>query len=133
MSGVPVGLQQLLRTPPDGDEIPVAIGRWSSGLYFLRLSAADGRIGFAPFVVRPGRLGEHRVAVVLPTQTWQAYNFWDDDGDGIGDTWYAQLEGLTPLGSLDRSWTEASPPHYQPLRRSLPPLARQAPTSRPTS
>ena len=53
MNGVPVGPQQLLWTQPDGAEIPVAIGRWSSGLYFLRLSAADGRIGFAPFVVRP--------------------------------------------------------------------------------
>jgi hypothetical protein len=39
--------------------------------------------------VRPRRLGEHRVAVVLPTQTWQAYNFRDDDGDGKPDTWYA--------------------------------------------
>jgi hypothetical protein len=29
------------------------------------------------------------VAVVMPTQTWQAYNFRDDDGDGRPDTWYA--------------------------------------------
>jgi hypothetical protein len=28
------------------------------------------------------------VAVVLPTNTWQAYNRRDDDGDGRGDTWY---------------------------------------------
>ena len=41
-----------------------------------------GRVGFAPFVVRPRRLGVHRVAVVLPTLTWQAYNLRDDDGDG---------------------------------------------------
>ena len=39
----------------------------------------------------PHRLGEHRVAVVLPTLTWQAYNLRDDDGDGTGDTWYATL------------------------------------------
>ncbi len=25
----------------------------------------------------------------MPTQTWQAYNFRDDDGDGRPDTWYA--------------------------------------------
>ncbi len=31
----------------------------------------------------------HRVAVVLPTLTWQAYNFRDDDGDGKADSWYA--------------------------------------------
>jgi hypothetical protein len=40
-------------------------------------------------VVRPRRLGAHRVAVVLPTLTWQAYNLRDDDGDGQGDSWYA--------------------------------------------
>jgi len=34
-------------------------------------------------------LGQHRVAVVLPTLTWQAYNLRDDDGDGNGDSWYA--------------------------------------------
>jgi hypothetical protein len=28
-------------------------------------------------------------AVVLPTNTWQAYNHRDMDGDGVGDTWYA--------------------------------------------
>ena len=41
------------------------------------------------FVVRPRRLGEHRVAVVLPTNTWHAYNYRDVDQDGVGDTWYA--------------------------------------------
>ena len=40
----------------------------------------------------PEKLGGHRVAVVLPTQTWQAYNFRDDDGDGKADTWYADPE-----------------------------------------
>jgi hypothetical protein len=33
-------------------------------------------------------LGKHRVAVVLATQTWQAYNFTDANGDGWGDSWY---------------------------------------------
>jgi hypothetical protein len=69
--------------------VPVEIGNWASGLYFAKLTAADGRIGFAPFVLRPRRLGEHRIAVVLPTMTWQAYNLRDDTGDGKGDTWYA--------------------------------------------
>jgi hypothetical protein len=68
----------------------IDVGRWASGFYFARLRAADGRVGFAPFIVRPKRLGEHRVAVVLPTFTWQAYNLRDDDGDGKGDSWYAR-------------------------------------------
>lgn len=66
----------------------VRAGEWPSGLYFLRVTAADGRVGYAPFIVRPRRLGTHRVAVVLATHTWAAYNFEDADGDGWGDSWY---------------------------------------------
>ena len=69
-------------------QIPVPIGPWATGLYFARLTADDGRVGFAPFVVRASAPGPHRVAVVLPTNTWAAYNEWDADGDGWGDTWY---------------------------------------------
>jgi len=54
-----------------------------SGLYYLQFGGADGRVGYAPFVVRPTFFGlTSRVLVVLPTNTWQAY-------DGYGDTWYA--------------------------------------------
>jgi len=66
----------------------VRAGDWPSGLYFVRATAADGRVGYAPFIVRPRRLGTHRVAVVLSTNTWAAYNFTDADGDGWGDSWY---------------------------------------------
>jgi hypothetical protein len=66
----------------------VRAGDWPSGLYFLRVTAADGRVGYAPFIVRPRRLGTNRVAVVLATNTWAAYNFADSDGDGWGDSWY---------------------------------------------
>jgi len=62
----------------------------ASGLYYVQFGGADGRIGYAPFVVRPTTLGlTHRILVVLPTNTWQAYNFQDAGGDGFGDTWYA--------------------------------------------
>jgi N,N-dimethylformamidase beta subunit-like protein len=62
----------------------------TSGLYYLQLGGPDGRVGYAPFVVRPTILGAtSRVLVVLPTNTWQAYNFQDANGDGYGDTWYA--------------------------------------------
>jgi hypothetical protein len=69
--------------------LSVPVGNWRSGLYFARLEAPDGRVGFAPFVVAPRRLGVQQVAVVLPTLTWQAYNLRDDDGDGQADSWYA--------------------------------------------
>jgi hypothetical protein len=62
---------------------------WPSGLYFLRVTTSDGRVGYAPMVLRPRRLGEHRVAVVLPTNTWQAENLRDANGDGWGDSWAA--------------------------------------------
>jgi N,N-dimethylformamidase beta subunit-like, C-terminal len=61
-----------------------------SGLYYVEFTGDDGRVGYAPFVVRPVVLGQTgRVLVVLPTNTWQAYNFQDVNGDGYGDTWYA--------------------------------------------
>jgi hypothetical protein len=61
-----------------------------SGLYYVQLSGDDGRVGYAPFVVRPAQFGAtSRILVVLPTNTWQAYNFQDQDGNGYGDTWYA--------------------------------------------
>ena len=66
----------------------VRAGPWPSGLYFLRAAATDGRVGYAPFILRPRRFGALKVAVVLSTNTWQAYNFHDDDGDGWGDSWY---------------------------------------------
>jgi len=59
-----------------------------TGLYFFRATAPDGRVGYAPFVVRPRPAERHRIAVVLPTNTWQAYNFEDANGDGWGDSWY---------------------------------------------
>jgi hypothetical protein len=68
----------------------------TSGFYYAQLTADDGRVGYAPFIVRPPRLGTARAAVVLPTNTWQAYNFRDEDGDGWGDTWYAGVS-TTPV------------------------------------
>src|SRR3954470_15443275 len=65
-----------------------AAGVAESGLYFLRVTSADGRVGYAPLILRPRTLGEHKVAVVLSTNTWQAYNFLDANGDGWGDSWY---------------------------------------------
>jgi hypothetical protein len=95
LAGVDTGMAPLQldwsahRDAPSSIDVPVG-GDWPSGLYYAELTSPDGRIGYAPFVVRPAMLGAaSRVLVVLPTWTWQAYNFHDADGDGWGDTWYA--------------------------------------------
>jgi hypothetical protein len=95
MNGVPVSGKLAVGSSGGRKTIVVKVGRWPSGLYFARLRAGDGRVGFAPFVVRPRRLGRHGVAVVLPTLTWQAYNFRDEAGDGVADSWYADPERTT--------------------------------------
>src|SRR5262249_40311763 len=89
MNGVAVTKPKLLGRVARGTTAAARIGRWPTGLYSARLNGPGGKVGYAPFVVPPKRLGEHTVAVVLPTRTWQAYNFRDDDNDGSGDTWYA--------------------------------------------
>jgi len=90
MKGVPVGDPIALDWRANSDkttQVGMGIGSWPSGVYCARLTSADGRMGFAPFVVRP-RQPDRRIAVVVPTSTWHAYNFYDRDGDGFGDSWY---------------------------------------------
>jgi hypothetical protein len=112
MEGAPVTPALELGPRAAHRPIPLSVGDWPSGLYFARLTAPDGRVGFAPFVVRPRALGEHRVLVVLPTYTWQAYNFRDDDGDGRGDTWYAGWK--QDWAPLDRPFlARGVPPHFR--------------------
>jgi len=92
MNGVPVTGEIAVGWSRNADrpgKIRLRIGDWPSGVYAARLEADDGRVGFAPLVVRPVT-PKSRVAVVMPTSTWQAYNFYDADGDGWGDTWYAR-------------------------------------------
>jgi hypothetical protein len=111
MEGIPVAAPRVFASLRAGTTIRVPIRDWPSGLYFARLTAG-GKLGFAPFVVAPARLGEHRVAVVLPTRTWQAYNFRDDDGDGTGDTWYATRGHLQ--SRLGRPFLNRGvPPHFR--------------------
>ena len=113
MSGLAVGPLVTLpwkayRSAPQ--QIRLQIGDWPTGVYAVRLTARDGRTGFAPFVLRPAQLGSVRHAVVVPTNTWQAYNFYDADGDGFGDTWYA---GGNPPVALDRPYRERGvPPRF---------------------
>jgi N,N-dimethylformamidase beta subunit-like protein len=87
------------------------VGSWESGLYFVRMTSGR-KVGFAPFVVRPRRLGEHPVAVVEPTNTWQAYNYRSADGDGVPDTWYA--DGRRTTVDTSRPYLDRGvPPHFR--------------------
>ena len=110
---------------PKGDEVPidwtgkrsspvtitVQTGGWPPGLYAARLTTDDGRVGFAPFVLRAATAGARRQLVVLPTNTWQAYNLYDRDGDGWGDTWYS---GGNPPVELDRPYRDRGvPPRFK--------------------
>jgi hypothetical protein len=95
LEGVPVTAAWRVGPKRAGEAVSIRLGVWPSGLYFARLRASDGRVGFAPFVLRPRWLGHADVAVVLPTLTWQAYNLRDDDGDGKGDSWYAEWTHLS--------------------------------------
>jgi N,N-dimethylformamidase len=106
-----LGTQVAASVTLAGREARVPVGNWESGLYFARLVSRTG-YAFAPFIVRPRRLGEHRIAVVLPTNTWQAYNFRDANRDGIGDTWYADPRLSV---ELDRPFMgHGVPPHFAP-------------------
>jgi hypothetical protein len=97
--------------------IRVSTAGLRTGVYFVRLTALDGRHGYAPFIITPRHLGSNRVAVVLPTYTWQAYNFEDADQDGWGDTWYAGWFAHTArLGRHFAGW--GMPPYFR--RYELP-------------
>src|SRR3954447_289595 len=85
-----------------------ATGVEQSGLYFLRVNSADGRVGYAPLVLRPRTFGGRKVAVVLSTNTWQAYNFLDANGDGWGDSWY--VGGASPTVDLTRPFLDFGVP-----------------------
>ena len=110
MRGVPVGQPQRIDlTGRDGrpTTFPSRSTCPGSGLYAARLDGPSGHVGFAPIVVRP-QAPVQRVAIVLPTTTWHAYNYYDRNGDGFGDTWYS-------LFSQKR--IDLSRPH---LRRGVP-------------
>jgi hypothetical protein len=120
MLGTPVTSPRWIGAVELGRAVRIRIGEWPSGLYFAKLVARGGKVGYAPFVLRPRVLGESHVAVVLSTMTWQAYNFHDDDGNGTLDTWYAGQ----PHARLGRPYENRGViPHYkhyeQPFLRWL--------------
>jgi hypothetical protein len=116
------------RTLASGDgkihRLLVRMGSWDSGLYFARLTTrlspgGQREVVFAPFVLRPGVYGRRsRVAIILPTYSWQAYNFYDADNDGKPDSWYADSHRHNVL--LGRPYAgDGKPPHYRTQQRGF--------------
>ena len=103
--------------------VSIRVGPWPSGFYFVRLTARDGRMGYAPFVLRK-RAPTAPVAVILPTNTWAAYNFRDMDGDGVGDTWYAD-PSIHTVNLRHPFLPPGMPPYSYSTLRFLHWLARQ--------
>jgi len=101
-----------LRSSAGWTTVQVRLQHWPSGMYFARLRTERGRTYFAPFILRAANNLRGRVAVVMPTNTWQAYNFRDDDNDGTPNTWYAN-ESVTTV-NLDRPYLNRGvPPHFR--------------------
>lgn len=109
IEGVPVA--GPIRVTGSPRSIRIRIGNWESGVYAARLTAS-GKVGFAPFVLRPSVLGRNRVAVVQPTNTWQAYNYRDANGDGRPDTWY--FDSHVSTVDMSRPFLDRGvPPHFR--------------------
>jgi hypothetical protein len=99
-----------------GEVVGVRVGAWRPGVYAVRLDDGTGVVQ-APLVVRAPARARPRIAVVLPTSTWQAYNLTDADGDGTGDTWYASRRRES--ARLDRPFMgDGMPPYFH--RYDLP-------------
>ena len=81
--------------------VQVPIEYWPSGFYFVRVKGTG--TWFAPFVINSPRLGTTRVAVIEPTNTWQAYNNFD------GESWYY---GGGETVSLDRPYLSRGVPRH---------------------
>ncbi|MFZ0341880.1 MAG: N,N-dimethylformamidase beta subunit family domain-containing protein [Gaiellaceae bacterium] len=107
MGGVRVTSRREIDWHGGSGVVQLGIERWPTGLYFVRLHDDEGRSGYAPFVLRPhdADLGRARVLVVLPTNTWGAYNFRD------AATWYANPD-VTQV-DLTRPYLGGVPPHYR--------------------
>src|SRR4051794_2088551 len=92
--------------------VRLVLGNWRSGFYYASVVTPGSGAWYAPFVVRPRHLGSARVLVVLPTNTWQAYNFED------GGSWY--LDHALNATRLDRPYIDGGvPPHYHGYDRGF--------------
>jgi hypothetical protein len=110
LQGAPVGSAQSLRHP--SSDIKLLLGSWPSGLYYASVTTPGRGTWYAPFILRPAHLGQNKVLVVLPTNTWQAYNFEDND------SWYENASVHTV--DLTRPFIDGGiPPHYHGYDRGF--------------
>jgi hypothetical protein len=103
LEGQAVGAERTIARP--GSTLRLKLGDWPSGLYYAKVVTPKKGFWYAPFVLRPRRLGTSNVLVVLPTNTWQAYNFED------GDSWYENSD--VHRIDIARPFVDGGiPPHY---------------------
>jgi hypothetical protein len=100
------------RTVAPTRSLKLTLGHWPSGLYYARVVTPGRGTWDAPFVLRPMRPGTARIAIVLPTNTWQAYNNED------GGSWY--FDAAVTHIDLARPYVDAGvPPHYRGYDRGF--------------
>jgi hypothetical protein len=97
-----VGPARAIVWHPGAGVLTIRIGRWASGVYFVRVRGAGEQV-VAPVVVRPAHLGHAPIAVVVPTYTWQAYN------RRAGGTWY--VCGCVHTVDLTRPYLDSGVPY----------------------
>jgi hypothetical protein len=103
LEGQAVSAGQTIVRP--GIALHLRLGNWPSGLYYAKVVTPQKGSWYAPFVLRPRHLGTSDVLVVLPTNTWQAYNFED------GDSWYEHSD--VHQIDISRPFVDSGiPPHY---------------------
>jgi hypothetical protein len=99
--GEAVTTPRLVRRPSGGTPwtVPIHLGaNWPSGDYVARLTWRGGNSDYAPFVLRPKRLGTAPVLVIEPTNTWHAYDAFE------GDSWY--MSSSVHRIDLTHPWTD---------------------------
>ena len=114
LRGVAVEPARIVRAGAQGHwaTVRVKLQFWPSGFYFARVQTQSGHMYFAAFVLRATPILRGRVAVVMPTNTWQAYNFRDDEGDGVPNTWYGAP--TVKAVNLSRPYLNRGvPPHFR--------------------
>ena len=77
------------QTRPHRSRSPIGAD-WPSGVYAAQTRRRTTAASASRRSSCARRRRAARVAVAMPTSTWGAYNFYDADGDGWGDTWYAR-------------------------------------------